>query len=209
MILGNPSKNGSYLIPYSAPQLALRQIKGSNLTFRPECDALMTTMASMGNITKSTLIQQIKQTAERAIDYVYDGPTADNPLNPIQFPNIATPGVSTVRQWFAANGGAQGLSQFNGYATWYRLDLWKTWLFGVVPSSFLIGNTGRLNSYAVGTVMHEIMHKAFVGGGFTHDVPPRDYADALQQAGINHTPPTLELNFQSYNFGIACFGDLQ
>ncbi|HUI56423.1 MAG TPA: hypothetical protein VLY04_15720 [Bryobacteraceae bacterium] len=154
----NPSRSGTHVRPHSAPQEALYALATANLTAVPQCNALMAQFATIAQVPESTLIKQLQATANSARDYVYDGPSSNTPLDPVKFPGAASPGVTTVGQWFGlydtiANY-ADGFSQFNGYAVWFRLNDWHSWIAGV-SSQFLRFWTGKLNYYAVGTVMHE------------------------------------------------------
>ena len=197
----------TYVIPHATPQEALYNLSTANLTARPQCDALLAQFASMAHEPEATLIAQIKVAANAARDYVYDGPSADKTvLDPVKFPEAASPGVTTVAGWFALRSNqvdyADGLSQVNGSAVWFRLDDWHSW-FGGYLSAFLINSTGGINYYGMGTVMHEILHKYTVGGGFRHE----DMDKAIKNVGW----PQLKLghNNDSQAIGQFCFGDLQ
>jgi len=212
---GSLSGSGTYITPYRPPQRALWELSISRLTARPQCDALLGRLAILGHVNKSDLVSTIQAVAAEARHYVYDGPKADMVLmDPIRFPtDVFIPGM-TVQKYFETHNTAgnyiQGLSQVNGYATWYRLDDWHGWIRGF-PSDFLKYKTGELNYYALGTVMHEILHKTMVGGsahlemGFRHE----DMDDAILRAlgsGWGQYVPWAH-NADSYGIGIACFGD--
>jgi len=207
----NPSGSGTHVRPYSAPQESLYALATANLTATPQCSALLAQFANVAQIPEATLIGQLQATANGARDYVYDGPSSSTFLDPIKFPGTASPGVTTVGQWFAANGAApsyaEGLSQFNGYAVWFRLDDWHSW---INFSQFLKFWSGKLNYYAAGTVMHEILHKQAVGGGFTHNMPP-DARDMGAVIAVVGWPPGMVTNHNSLSeaFGLLCFPNLK
>ncbi len=204
---GNPSGSGTDVRPRSGPQEALNILTTANLTATPSCNAILTEFANVAQVPEATLIRQLQTTANGARQFVYDGPSSNAVLDPVKFPGAASPGVTTVGQWFAANDTApsyaEGFSQFNGYAVWFRVDDWHSW---VNFSQFLKFWSGDLNYYAVGTVMHEILHKQAVGGGFTHNNPPdaRDLGTAISAVGwpqgmvANHNPLSEAL-------GLMCF----
>jgi hypothetical protein len=210
---GNPSGTPTYVRTQNAPQLALYALSKTDLAATPQCNALMAQFAKMANIPEATLIAQLQQAANGARDFVFDGPSSDVPLDPVKFPKSGSPGVTTVGEWFAAHATypvyADGFSQFDGYAVWFRLDDWYSWLKGYF-SKFLIFSSGKINYYGMGTAMHEILHKQAVGGGFTHDVPPGplDMGTAVNAVGW---PPGInpDNNMLSEAFGRMCFGTLQ
>ena len=204
---GSPSGSGTYVQAYDAPQVAMYELGKANLTARPQCDALLKQFATMGQVTEANLIAQLQAVANGARYKVFDGPSSPTWLDPVKFPDIASPGVSTVGQWFAAGPGREGLSQFNGYAVWVDLDEWHSWIRAWLspmlysPKPFVGGQ--KVNYYGMGTVMHEILHKQAVGGGFTH--PQMDAA--IGAVGW----PELELyhNNESVGIGKLCFGNRQ
>jgi hypothetical protein len=115
--------------------------------------------------------------------------------------------VATIGQWFELHGStgsyAEGLSQFNGYAVWFRLDNWHSWFKGYF-SDFLINSTGRVNYLGVGTVMHEVLHKQAVSGGFTHD-----QMNTAIKAVFSSLPTAGSYNVESVGLGNACFSSLK
>jgi hypothetical protein len=203
---GNPSGFGTSVRPHSTPQEGLYALSTANLTARSQCDALLAQFASMARIPEATLIAQIQATANVARDYVYDGPSSNTSLDPVKFPGAASPGVTTVGEWFTAHSQApfyaEGFSQVNGYAVWFRLDDWHSWYKGFF-SQYLINTTGKINYYGMGTVMHETLHKLAVGGGFTHD----DMDAAI--GAVGWPPLTGGHNPDSDAIGTLCFGNLQ
>jgi RHS repeat-associated protein len=92
---------------------------------------------------------------------VYDGPSSATPLNSVNFPGTSAPG-GTVGSYFAQNYNNVALSQFNGAAIFIRQSDWSGWF-----SPFASGSTP--NQLGLGTLLHEILHKQAVGGGFGHD----------------------------------------
>jgi hypothetical protein len=120
---------------------------------------------------------------------------------------MAYPGVTTVGAWFADDLSRQGLSQYNGYAVWVDFDNWKSWIrawFSPMlysPRPFVGGQ--KVNYYGMGTVMHEVLHKQAVGGGFTH--PQMDAAIGAVGGPFVY----VGHNNQSEGIGRLCFGDRQ
>ncbi len=210
---GNPSGNGAAVRPLSAPQLALYALAAANLTATPQCSALLTQFANIARIPEATLAAQLQATARGSRDFVFDGPSSNAPLDPAKFPGAASPGVTTVGEWFGLYDVspyyAEGFSQFNEYAVWFRLNDWQSWIKGWF-SGFLITSTGKVNYYAMGTVMHEVLHKQAVGGGFTHNKPPdaRDMGAAISAVGWP-SGMVPDHNPLSEAFGLLCFPGLK
>jgi hypothetical protein len=204
---GSPSGSGADVKPYTSPQEALLNLSTYNLTARPQCDALLAQFAKMKNIPEATLIQQLKAAARNSVDYVFDGPSSKIPLNPVAFHESATPGVTTVGDWFNFQNGREGLSQFNGPAIFLRLDDWHSWIKGFpIDAPMLLFFSGKPSYYAMGTVMHETLHKQVVGGGFGH--PEMD--TAIENVAKPNAPPyKLFHNNRSEGIGQFCFGNLQ
>ena len=210
---GNPSGSGTDVRPEYTPQRGMERLSHANLTATPACNALLGQFATIGNVTEATLIAQLQATANRAFagDYIYDGPSSTTPLDPAKFPGMASAGIATVGQWFDLHGVmgdyAEGLSQFNGDSVWVRFNEWFSWLSRTFPGtlgSYLLTSSGHLNSYAMGTLMHEILHKQTVGGGFSH--PQMDTAIT---AVLGYLPTALGRNSDSLGIGQLCFGNLQ
>ena len=210
---GNPSGSGTDVRPEDTPQRGMERLSHANLTATPACNALLGQFATIGNVTEATLIAQLQATANRAFagDYIYDGPSSTTPLDPAKFPGMASAGIATVGQWFDLHGVmgdyAEGLSQFNGDSVWVRFNEWFSWLSRTFPGtlgSYLLTSSGHLNSYAMGTLMHEILHKQTVGGGFSH--PQMDTAIT---AVLGYLPTALGRNSDSLGIGQLCFGNLQ
>jgi hypothetical protein len=160
----------------------------------------------MGHVSEATLVAQLQATANRARNWVFDGPSSPTLLDPIKFPRAASPGVTTVGQWFAANSGianyAEGFSQINGDAVWVRLNEWTSWTSRNLSFHFLT-SSGYLNSYAMGTLMHEILHKQTVGGGFIHTQMDTAITNVLGSL------PVTNNNAESVGIGQLCFGNLK
>jgi len=205
---GNQSSNGTYVKTYDAPQQAAYKLYTTDLKAQPKCDALMAQLANMANIPKDILIAQLRATALGVRDYVFDGPSSKTQLDPVKFPGIAYPGVTTVGEWFSDDSSREGLSQYNGEAIWVNLDEWHSWIGGYF-SPMLINSTGKVNYYGMGTMMHEILHKQAVGGGFRHDAQPgpRDLNVAI--GAVGWPPLTVGHNNDSEAIGRFCFGSLQ
>jgi len=207
---GNPSGSNTNVQPQYTPQRGLERLAHTNLTATPTCNALLAQFATMGHVSEATLVAQLQATANRARSFAYDGPISSTPLGgplgPIKFPGAASPGVTTVGEWFGARSVmgnyAEGFSQFNGDAVWVRLNEWTSWTSRNLSVHFLT-SSGHLNSYAMGTLMHEILHKQTVGGGFSHP-----QMDAAINA-VGWPPPVQNENDDSVGIGKLCFGNLQ
>jgi hypothetical protein len=102
----------------------------TKLKAAPQCDDLLSRLASIKHVTESTLITQLQQTASGSRDYIYEGTNNPTELTQAKFPGVATAEVNTVGQWFDVDAGRDALSQFNGYAIFLRLDAWHSWLGG-------------------------------------------------------------------------------
>lgn len=116
-----------------------------------------------GNV--DALMKQVATTAGQIASggYLYDGRSSKTTLDPEKFPNTAYGNVDTVGEYFDDVAGREALSQFNGLAIWLRPSDWGS--FG--PMVEFPG--GSANWYGLGTLMHEILHKEMIGGGFTHE----------------------------------------
>jgi hypothetical protein len=212
---GTPSKSGTDAHSYTAPEEALAILASTDLTATPQCNALLGQFANEAKIPKPTLIAQLQVAANGARNFVYDGPSSNVPLDPVNFPGQASTGVATAGQWFAShsthNDYADGFSQFTGAPIFVRLDDWHRWVLGPVGLGFgkmLFPFTAKVTYYGLGTVMHEILHKQSVGGGFTHTTPPgpRDYDRAIDAVG--RPAPTVSHNEISDAIGKLCFPNL-
>jgi hypothetical protein len=202
-IQANPSGSGTAVRPRTLPQEALYILAKTNLTSRPQCDAVLSQLAIIANVPEATLVKQIQATANGARDYVHDGPSSNTILDPLKFSGVASPGIATVGQWFGSIPTAEGLSQYNGYAVWFRLGDWATWWnFPPYFSNFRDIRTGKANAYAMGTVMHEVLHKRGIAGGFSHD----QMTAALNAVGT--FPYYSNSNFDSSGLAYFCFGNL-
>ena len=202
---GNPSGSKVSVMPYYFPQQGLLRLAHTDLTASPTCNLLLQQFATMGHVSVATLVSQLQATANRARNFVYDGPSSNTILDPIKFPEIAFTGVNTVGQWFAyytSNGYADGLSQVNGDAEWFRFSDWLSWFMRSLTPRFI--SNKHLNYYAMGTLMHETLHKQTVGGGFTHP----QMQDAIAAVFPNFHRGT-GLSLESEGIGHACFSNLQ
>jgi hypothetical protein len=141
------------------------------------------------SISGDQLMDQVIGTATTAVGTVYDGPSSSTALDPTKFPGAASPGVSTVGDWFRADDRREALSQYNGSAVFIRGDAW---------GGFFSSYDGK---YGLGTLMHELLHKQTVGGGFTHD----QMANALSAIGMGAGDYTLGHNRNSDQIGRLCF----
>ena len=127
--------------------------------------------------------------------FVYNGVNNPTVLDPVKFPGAAGLGVQTVGDVFNIPG-TQGFSQPTGLAVWFRLDDWS----GISPFTSLFDGP---NAYGLATLMHEILHKFDVGGGFTHAPNTPQIENALR--GINAYYPSLGGNDISNSLAKICF----
>ncbi|MFZ0308794.1 MAG: IPT/TIG domain-containing protein [Candidatus Sulfotelmatobacter sp.] len=199
----NISGGGTAIKQSAAPQAGLLRLAGANLTALSKCNAFLGGLSSIAKTSEATLISQLQATATGARDYIYDGPSSNVRLDPVKFPGIATPNITTVGQWFNSGSSIpyyEGLSQYNGYAIFLRLDDWWSWVNGL-SSQYIRGASGQVNFYGMGLVMHETLHKQAVAGGFTHE----QMDTALTAAGAPTAPS--ENNPESFGIGSICFPD--
>jgi hypothetical protein len=174
----------------------LQTIATGNFQTKQKChDFLAALIMQNGLSTSVTMLSgQIMTMATSATAFVYDGPSSNTVLSADKFPGAASPGVNTVAAWFTANSGAVALSQYNGAAIWIRSNDWTSALGGLVSSSFA-------GQYGLGTMMHELLHKQGVAGGFTHS----QMASALSAIGISPGDYPLGRNAISDQVGRICF----
>ncbi len=147
------------------------------------------------DIDVDALMNKVAQTASdaRSGGYVYDGPSSPTVLDPRKFPGAASPGVSTVGNWFAQNPGREALSQADGLAIWIRASNWE-------GSWSAMGSGTSATGYGLGILMHELLHKDMVGG-FTHS----DIDNALGAVGMDPTNYALGRERRSDQIGRLCF----
>ena len=107
------------------------------------------------------------RTREVALICHIDRLNAEDRRDCCQSPSTAT--VRTVGQWFQASRGREALSQFNGDA-----------IFIDAASDRIWGGDGLPTQYGMGTLLHELLHKRDIGGGFNHE----QMSAALSRAGI-------------------------
>jgi hypothetical protein len=163
---------------------------------KPQCLEFLAALIGVAgrNVDVDSLTQQIMHTALEATSHIYDGPSSNTVLTEDKFPGAALPGVRTVADWFAFDKDRQALSQYNGAAIWIRVSEWESAVFGLMPSSFA-------GDYGLGTLMHELLHKQAVGGGFTH----LQMQAALSQIGLSPADRPLGRNRISSQIGRICF----
>lgn len=221
--------NGTAVLRYQSPQAGLSTISKTDLTRNTLCstflDNLTAIAISNGRLpegppfTKSALLSEIQRAASSAGDYTYDGPSStthwDQCLTqgcvakfPVWFTGESKPDNYRVKDEFAdhAQGSLsylEGLSQYDGSAIWLRLfDDWDGAWLGlnsqyITKLSFT--RYGQVNSYGLGTLLHEVLHKRSVGGGFTH----KDMWTALGLSSCDGWPH----NACSDHIATACFPD--
>ncbi len=177
---------------------ALGTIRGAGFESKTKCKDFFSELIKENNLDTDVddLMAQVASMAGDAYShgYVYDGPSSTTALSADKFPGVASPGVGTVGAWFSANSGAQALSQFNGSTIWIRADDWAPSLGGLVGSMYD-------GEYGLGTMMHELLHKVMVGGGFIHD----QLGDALDAIGLGPGDYSLGHNRISEQLGRICF----
>ena len=112
-------------------------------------------------------MNEVAAGAASAVGYVYDGPSSQTVLDPTKFPGANQNGATTVSGWFAQHSGAEALSQYNGWAIFIDSGAWSPYGLGLFngPSYTSTGPS----SYAVGTMLHELLHKQMIAGGFSHE----------------------------------------
>jgi hypothetical protein len=101
------------------------------------------------------------------------------------------------------------LSQYNGYAIWLRLisDWDGSWLG--LNSQYIHTRGGKVNSYGLGTLLHEVLHKNSVGGLLTFSSSERKnlriyFAPSLV---INNPPFNESMLFHESLHGFSGLGD--
>ena len=223
---GNASGSGTAAVLYSPPQIGLRTIASTNLTAQPACSTFLDNLTAIAikngrdplgpNLTKAALVAEIQRTASGAVDYIADGPSSNMKWDqcttpncvamfPVWFTGDQKPAGYTVAQEFANNPPGtfhelDGLSQYNGYRIWLRLDDWRgAWkgLSSQFITTFSLSKAGQVNSYGLGTLLHEALHKQSIGGGFTH-------ADMSQALGLGSCAGSPD-NSCSVAIGLKCF----
>ena len=220
---GNASGSGTAAVLYSPPQIGLRTIASTNLTAQPACSTLLDNLTAIAitngrdplgpSLTKAALITEIQRTATGAVDYIADGPSSNTSWDQCTPPNCVAkfpvwmtgeqkPDGYTVGQEFADNPPGtfhqlDGLSQYNGYTIWLRF--FSDWTGGWkgLFSPFIV-KMGQVNSYGLGTLLHEALHKQSIGGGFSH-------GDMSQALGISSCSPGTNHNACSDLIGQRCF----
>jgi RHS repeat-associated protein len=186
---------------HAAAMRGLTTIASGEFKSKPGCVSFFQELAkSSGQGTDAdSLMNKVIDIANEIIQngYIYDGPTSNTVLTPDKFPNTASPGVQTVKAWFAADSDRSGLSQFNGAAIWIRFDQWDGYLD-------TYANNGTPKAYGLGLLLHEILHKQAVGGGFEHGYGPRGMDGALDASGApSHVPG--QLVYSASRMGKICF----
>jgi RHS repeat-associated protein len=176
----------------------LNEIGEGKFKSRDDCRRLFKALIEVAGVKADvdTLLEQVAAVAREAESYVYDGVHSPTELTQDKFSDTAGPGVSTVSQWFAADPRREALSQYSGAAIFIRPDQWA-WPLGHM-TEYLSGN---VNQYGMGTLMHEILHKQAIGGGFTHET----MGTALTNLGMSSGLRALGKNRISEQIGKLCF----
>jgi hypothetical protein len=183
-------------VNYEPPQVGLRTVANSDLTVQPACSTFLDNLTAIAisngrdpagpSFTKTDLLTEIRRTATAAMDYISDGPSSNTIWEqctqpnciakfPVWFTGVEEPQDFQVKQLFQQYNTTpylEGLSQYNGYAIWLRvINDWSGAWMGA-NSQYIhtfSSKSGQVNSYGLGTLLHEVLHKKSVGGGFTHD----------------------------------------
>jgi hypothetical protein len=166
----------------------------SKTKFSGPCRKFLELLANLHGISIDGLISQLQATASDAQNYVYDGPSSNEPLDHSKFPGADG---STIGQWFSAHNGAGALSQANGSAI-FLSGAWE----GGSSSLFdpLMTWGGNPTAYGLGMLLHELLHKQSVAGGFSHQ-QMEDALDAVKAPLRN-----LGRDDISDRIGKICFG---
>ena len=194
---GPPAPTGSTKPGITNALNGIQTISLGGFRNNARCQSLFAALGAQVGVSADTLMNQVVSVASDILQhsYVYEGPSSNTPLDPDKFPDAASPGVSTVGQWFAQNNNRQALSQFNGSAILIRQDDWTG-----ITGQFVSGVSSQtVNQYGLGALLHEILHKQAVGGGFTHD----QMQAALDAIGA--PSPTLGRAAQADRTGQVCF----
>jgi RHS repeat-associated protein len=142
----------------------LKTISAGDFQNKAKCraffDALAAQLAPELGITGQMLMKEVVKAANEAASegWVFNGATANDPkydqIDSTRFAGVYF--VGTIGQLFqSSSGGLYALSQVNGSAIWINTTFFK--------------GQGQ-SAYALGVLMHELLHKNSVGGGFSHDI---------------------------------------
>jgi hypothetical protein len=202
----NPSPAGTTIRPRDESQdrEALRNIRTALRHFSKEgflsqagCRKFLGSLLSQTNSTQTLegFAQNISMIANYIADqtFIYDGPNSETTLTRASFLDAGDKGALTVKQWFASQNNAHGLSQYDGAAIFLNFNHWEG-NFGL----FSRGSGATRNG--MGTLLHEILHKR-EAGSFKHE----HFYRAAQAAGS--TGRALGTNENSYQMGLLCFGE--
>jgi hypothetical protein len=114
-----------------------------------------------------------------------------------RFPGANADGAGTIGAWFGQNSQREALSQINGNAIWIRFDNWSG-----ATSSYRELFSGSISRYGLGTLMHELLHKNHIGGGFSHTA----MQNALMSVGAGAgSMPADGRNMNSLGMASICF----
>ncbi len=224
---GNPSGSGT-AAPLYEPQVALRTIASSHLTGLPACNTFLDNLTAIaisngrapggrGSQKRNYLPRFGALRTQRwttlkmgqSSTTLWDQCTPPNCVAkfPVWFTGEQKPNGYLVKQEFEDNGPGtfhylEGLSQYNGDAIWLRLfydwsGAWKGLLSQYV-TKLPLSKMGQVNRYGLGTLLHEVLHKQSIGGGFTH-------ANMSQALGIGSCAPVGTQNGCSNAIAAACF----
>jgi hypothetical protein len=151
------------------------------------------------NTDVDTLMDKVTIAAKDSLFSIFDGPSAKNvALTSDKFGRSNTAGANTVAEWFSAYGGRDAVSQLNGTAIFIRANDWKPYLGGLQNGNFYTPQGP--SKYALGTLMHELLHKQSTTGGIEGHEP---FEDALSNIGALHGAGAM--NDVSVSLGDICF----
>jgi hypothetical protein len=194
----NASASGTAAVNYQPPQAALQTIANANLTAPLACNQFLNNLTQIAisngrspggtGFTKAVLLNEIQSTASGAMNFISDGPSSTTPwqqcttqgcvaMFPVWITGFQEPPGYQVKQIFEQESTTpylEGLSQYNGYAIWLRVisdwsGAWKGLSSQYIHTISFYGKGGQVNSYGLGTLLHEVLHKNSIGGGFTHE----------------------------------------
>ncbi|MBM3811468.1 MAG: hypothetical protein FJW20_07505 [Acidimicrobiia bacterium] len=129
-------------------------------------------------------MSKVAEVAGNAQRYVYDGIGSKAKLNETDFPTAASPGVTTVGEWFAVTNDGIALSQHTGAAIFVNNNV-----FG-----------GLRQDYQFGIALHEILHKKEAYGRVGHDHIESALNRSLAPRGVGGQREVL-----SSRIGQICF----
>jgi hypothetical protein len=129
--------------------------KFAHMQLSEQCKELLNRIGSQAG--RSFTAESLQQQADASADSVYDGSSSPTTLS-----SISVSGTGTVGQTFTGDHGITALSQPNGNAIWVRSATFGSTANSVIGPYFVpahIGADGQPTPFALGTMVHETMHK--------------------------------------------------